>query len=189
MQHAKTLSAGEQARLLAVIASTRHVERNRVIVLLSVKAGLRANEIAQLQWSMVLTASGDIADSITIPGFIAKYGRGRRIPMHGALAKALAALAKREDRVGPVVKSERKTAMSGKTIVNWFACQYRRAELQGCSSHSGRRTFVTQAARLLPKVGGSLRDVQQLAGHRSIQTTQLYIDGDTEAQRQLVMAM
>ena len=56
----------------------------------------------------------------------------------------------------------------------------------GCSSHSGRRTFITRAARLVHRVGGSLRDVQLLAGHRSIQTTQRYIDGDTDAQRKLV---
>ena len=54
------------------------------------------------------------------------------------------------------------------------------------ASHSGRRTFITRAARLVHRVGGSLRDVQLLAGHRSIQTTQRYIDGDTDAQRKLV---
>jgi integrase len=58
--------------------------------------------------------------------------------------------------------------------------------LRGCSSHSGRRTFVTRAARIVHKAGGSLRDVQLLAGHRSIQTTQRYIDGDSDAQRKLV---
>jgi integrase/recombinase XerD len=58
--------------------------------------------------------------------------------------------------------------------------------LTGCSSHSGRRTFITRAARLVQQVGGSLRDVQLLAGHRSIQTTQGYIDGGTDAQRRLV---
>jgi integrase len=58
--------------------------------------------------------------------------------------------------------------------------------LKGCSSHSGRRTFVTRAARVVHKAGGSLRDVQLLAGHRSIQTTQRYIDGDSDAQRKLV---
>ena len=57
---------------------------------------------------------------------------------------------------------------------------------EGCSSHSGRRTFITRAARLVHKAGGSLRDVQLLAGHRSIQTTQRYIDGDSDAQRKLV---
>ena len=40
----------------------------------------------------------------------------------------------------------------------------------------------------MPKAGGSLRDVQLLAGHRSIQTTQRYIDGDSDAQRKLVFA-
>ena len=71
-------------------------------------------------------------------------------------------------------------------IVVWFNRAFRQIGLQGCSSHSGRRTFVTRAARLVHKAGGSLRDVQLLAGHRSIETTQRYIDGDTDAQRKLV---
>jgi hypothetical protein len=58
--------------------------------------------------------------------------------------------------------------------------------LKGCSSHSGRRTFVTWAARIVHKAGGSLRDVPLLGGYRSIQTTQRYIDGDSDAQRRLV---
>ena len=69
----------------------------------------------------------------------------------------------------------------GSTLVLGFC-----VGLAGCSSHSGRRTFITRAARLVHKAGGSLRDVQLLAGHRSIQTTQRYIDGDTDAQRKLV---
>lgn len=76
--------------------------------------------------------------------------------------------------------------MRANSIVNWFTSLYRGLGLEGCSSHSGRRTFITMAARNAHKAGASLRDVQLLAGHRSIETTQRYIDGDTDAQRRLV---
>jgi integrase/recombinase XerD len=76
--------------------------------------------------------------------------------------------------------------MTPLSIVVWFGRAYKAVGLNGCSSHSGRRTFITRAARLVHKAGGSLRDVQLLAGHRSIQTTQRYIDGDSDVQRRLV---
>jgi integrase/recombinase XerD len=70
--------------------------------------------------------------------------------------------------------------------VNWFAALYDDVDLEGCSSHSGRRTFITQAAKLVAKSGGSLRDVQELAGHTDLTTTARYIAGDSDAQRKLV---
>jgi integrase len=85
-----------------------------------------------------------------------------------------------------IASSERGGAMTPVSIVNWFASAYRAIGVSGCSSHSGRRTFITRAARLVHQAGGSLRDVQLLAGHRSIQTTQRYIDGDSDVQRKLV---
>jgi integrase len=66
-----------------------------------------------------------------------------------------------------MIVSERGGPMTAQSIVNWFAKLYDDAGLQGCSSHSGRRTFVTMAARLISRAGGSLRDVQELVGHRS----------------------
>jgi integrase len=57
---------------------------------------------------------------------------------------------------------------------------------EGCSSHSGRRTFITAAARNIHRSGCSLRDVQLLAGRPSIETTERYIDGDTRGQRRLI---
>ena len=67
--------------------------------------------------------------------------------------------------------------------MNWFTALYTDVGLQGCSSHSGRRTFITASARMVAKVGGSLRDVQELAGHRALTTTERYIEGDRDAQR------
>ncbi|WP_282058874.1 site-specific integrase [Lentibacter algarum] len=55
-----------------------------------------------------------------------------------------------------------------------------------CSFHSGRRTFITNTARKISSVGGSLRDVQALAGHSSLAVTQRYIEGDGEARVKVV---
>ena len=76
--------------------------------------------------------------------------------------------------------------MTPRSIVNWFVSTYHMLGFSGCSSHSGRRTFITQAARLVSRTGGSLRDVQELAGHASLAMTARYIAGSSEAQRKLV---
>jgi integrase len=187
--------AGKQAKILGVqhvhsllgyATITRQPVRNTVIVLLSVKAGLRAGEIAHLTWSMVLSPTGEIGDAIELRDSAAKNGSGRRVPIHSSLHEALLDLRQTSDGAGPVIRSERNRPMTPTSIVNWFAAAYRAVGLEGCSSHSGRRTFVTRAARNVHRAGGSLRDVQILAGHRSIQTTQSYIDGDTDVQRKLV---
>jgi integrase len=185
-KQAKILSNDQVERLLSLASATRNPLRNRVLVLLSVKAGLRAGEIANLTWPMVLDPSGDIGAVIELRNHAAKKNSGRRIAMHPDLRDALAALRDATVTEGPVVRSERGRPMTPVSIVNFFAIAYRAIGLVGCSSHSGRRTFITRAARLVHKAGGSLRDVQLLAGHRSIQTTQAYIDGDTDAQRRLV---
>lgn len=186
---------GRQAGLIVpsvlrrMLAHTRHSKspaRDRVIILLSVQAGMRAAEIAQLDWSMVLDVHGQVADSITIRDAIAKKGSGRRIPMHAELRRALNALKRQTIAEGPVIRSARSGAMRPNSIVNWFVQLFAELGVAGCSSHSGRRTFITNAARNAHRAGCSLRDVQLLAGHRSIETTQRYIDGDTDNQRKLI---
>ena len=76
--------------------------------------------------------------------------------------------------------------MSSQSIVNFFKSLYSDLGLIGCSSHSGRRTFITNCARKIGTVGGSLRDVQYLAGHSSLQTTQRYIEGSAESKVKVV---
>lgn len=86
----------------------------------------------------------------------------------------------------PVIFSERGVGLSADATRLWFHRLYTALGLTGCSSHSGRRTFITRAARKVAEVGGSLRDVQELAGHTSLAMTQRYIAGDTDAKRKLV---
>jgi integrase/recombinase XerD len=185
-RQAKILCEDDLQDLLVYASATRNPIRNRVIVLLSSKAGLRAGEIANLTWDMILSPDGDIGTVIELRDHAAKNRSGRLIPLHKDLRHALASWRGITGGAGPVVLSERGRAMTPLSIVVWFARAYRAIGLEGCSSHSGRRTFITRAARLVHKAGGSLRDVQLLAGHRSIQTTQRYIDGDSDAQRKLV---
>jgi integrase/recombinase XerD len=185
-KQAKVLSKDDLQDLLVYASATRNPIRNRVIVLLSAKAGLRAGEIANLTWDMVVEPNGTIGTVLELRDHAAKKRSGRMLPLHKDLRDALASWRGVTCGVGPVVLSERGDAMTPLSIVVWFARAYRAVGLEGCSSHSGRRTFITRAARLVHKAGGSLRDVQLLAGHRSIQTTQRYIDGDTDAQRKLV---
>lgn len=185
-RQAKVISARALDAVLKNVASHQFATRNRVIVLLSVKAGLRAAEIAKLEWSMVITVDGCVGDAIELPNDAAKKGAGRRLPLHRDLRRALVVLSRETGRRGAIVKSARGGPMKPNSIVNWFIALYRELGLEGCSSHSGRRTFITHAARLTYRIGGSLRDVQVLAGHRSIETTQRYIDGDTPTQRRLV---
>ena len=185
-RQAKILHDQQINDLLLFASATRNPLRNKLIVLLSVKAGLRAGEIAGLTWDMVLDPTGEVGQTIELHDAVAKKNSGRRIPINPTLQTALTAWCLLTGSVGSVIRSERGDAMTPTGIVNWFALAYRAVGLAGCSSHSGRRTFITRAARLVHKAGGSLRDVQLLAGHRSIQTTQRYIDGDTDVQRKLV---
>lgn len=186
---------GRQAKLLsqlnvrlALSAIDRQADppRGRAMLLLSLRAGLRAAEIAGLDWDMVLEPNGRGGNLLNLPDRIAKNGSGRRIPLHSEARAAILVLARRGPRRGPLIASTRGGALRPNSVVNWFVALYAEIGADGCSSHSGRRTFITRAARNAHKAGASLWDVQLLAGHRSILTTQGYIDGDTDAQRRLV---
>ena len=187
-QPARVLEPADVRRLLELTITQRHPSRNKSMILLSFKAGLRACELAGLTWQMVLQSDGKVADQLIVSGQIAKNGSGRLVPTHPELRSALIRHHRhaRKPTLGPVLASERGGHMTARSIVNWFHAAYAQLELHGCSSHSGRRTFITRSARIVGKIGGSLRDVQELAGHRSLTTTERYIQGDRDAQRKLI---
>jgi integrase/recombinase XerC len=190
-KQAKILTDKQIRAVLAELDTRRYPLRDRVIFLLSIKAGLRAKEVASVTWAMVTDAEGEIADVIALENRASKgKGGGRHIPIHPDLKVALIALHRDRGEKAqsdmPVVHSERDLGLSAAAVVVWFHRLYSGLGMVGCSSHSGRRSFITRAARKISEVGGSLRDIQALAGHSSLGTTARYIEADAEAQRKVV---
>ncbi len=188
---AKALSDTQVKAALAYLRDyARYPEKSQVLFLLSVKAGLRAKEIAGLRWTMVTDPEGDLAAGATLHRRIVKGEKKTRfVPFNRQLKTALAGLQAQQhsfDLEAHVITSERGDSMSPATVANWFYYLYRKLGFDGCSSHSGRRTFITKTARAISRAGGSLRDVQELAGHSRIGTTQGYIEGSSDAQRKVV---
>jgi integrase/recombinase XerD len=190
-KQAKMLTPTQETAVLTSLQTRRYPARDRVMFLLSITAGLRAKEIACLTWAMVTDGDGQVAEVLALPNRASKgpWG-GRRIPLNHLVRAAFVELHERQadavrlDR--PVVASERGGSLTASSVTKWFFHLYRDVGMTGCSSHSGRRTFITRVARKVSEVGGSVRAVQQLAGHASLQTTQRSIEGDTDAKRKLV---
>src|SRR4051794_17359934 len=88
-RQAKTLSRSQVSAVLNLITQTRHPIRNRVILLLSVRAGLRAKEIAQVTWTMTTDADGNISEAIKLRDSASKGRSGRVVPLHAELRAAL----------------------------------------------------------------------------------------------------
>ena len=192
-KQAKILTKGQVDSLTAFLLTRRHGLRDQTIFLLSVRAGLRAKEIAGLRWSMVLTPDGEVGDAIHLTDTASKGRSGRIIHLNKQLrANLIEMLAakrrghKAHSEASHIITTERSAHTSAQAVVNMFKRWYENVGLIGCSSHSGRRTFITNAARKISIVGGSLRDVQMLAGHSSLAVTQRYIDGDSEARKKIV---
>lgn len=188
-RQAKVLRSGQIRAILHHIEQTRHPVRNRVIFLLSLRAGLRAKEIAGLEWRMVTDAEGRVSDTIRLTDTAAKGRSGGVVPMATELRSSLEALR----QISPlpfgaarIIRTERSASTSSQVIINLFREWYSALGFDGCSSHSGRRTFITMTARNIGRFGGSLRDVQALARHRSLAMTQRYIEIDSQAMKRVV---
>lgn len=161
--------------------------------MLSYKAGLRAKEIANLSWLMVCDSQGQLSQEINLINKASKGKQsGRIIPLHKDLAILLAELLaeqKKNDYFNlsdHIITTERDNKTSPQVIVNFFYNLYKEIGFEGCSSHSGRRTFITTTAKNISLAGGTLNDIRMLAGHSTLATTQRYIEYNTDAQKKIV---
>lgn len=184
-KRAKTLSDQQFDELLQNVGNDSHdALRDYAILSFSFKAGLRACEIARIAWRDVTDAAGGIGTltngeyHFTVPAHVAKKGHARTIPMHPGLRAVLEALAEREGKplVGNVIKGRYSSQVSPNTLQRYIGRLYLRHGLAGCSSHSGRRTLITKAVRIANQEGCSIFDVQSIAGHKYIDTTERYVE-------------
>src|SRR4029079_598023 len=136
-KQAKTLCKSQVALLFMMLKGTRYPLRNKVIALLSIKAGLRAKEIANLTWAMVTDAEGQLSSAIHLRNNASKGKSGRVIPLNKELRAALSELQKQTTSSPYVSTPELSERFSSSAIVNLLAGWSRAIGLQGCSSHSG----------------------------------------------------
>jgi integrase/recombinase XerD len=190
MKQAKVLTAEELKRLLKIVRFTRHKDRNRLIVLFSFLAGLRACELAQLRVKDVLSVQTDIVavkDTIYLQNWQTKGSQAQQVVVNEQLRKEIAMYIEKhsyllDDIEGKLFRSQKRNGFSSQTIQNLLKFLFREANIENASSHSGRRSFITS----LSEKGVSVRVIQELARHSSMVTTQRYIDVSVDKLRSAV---
>jgi integrase len=163
-----------------VLAKATVPESTDAVIKLSFYEGLRVGEIHELLVRDACGADGRAAPSIIVRASCSKSKETRKIPTHPEVAAAINRFREKypeaqyfayTSRWGGALK---RRTLNGLTC--WFSTEYKKAGLIGASSHSGRRSFVTHAAREANTYGASIRDVARMAGHRDLKTTEKYIE-------------
>lgn len=185
MPQARTLSKDEINRVIAVASNGKHGFRDRTMILMSFWSGMRVGEIAALKIFDVLGADGEIKSEIRLKPDQTKGKKYRTVILGQKLKYELGSYIKTikiTDTSKPLFQTQQKGHFNQNALVHKFKNIYKLALIDGASSHSGRRTFITNLANK----GVGVRVLQALAGHRSIATTQLYIDVNDEILKKAV---
>ncbi|MFT4161805.1 tyrosine-type recombinase/integrase [Shinella sp.] len=176
MKQARVLTEAEFKRLLAVVAQTKHAGRNRLALMLSHLAGLRVGEIAALTVRDVIDSEGKIREQLRLSAEITKGGHARVMFLNDKLRREIERhrneWPEEREADAPLLLTQKRTAFSANTLCQLMGQLYRGAGLDGATSHSGRRWFITRLAHS----GVSPKVIMTLAGHRNLTTTQRYID-------------
>ncbi len=186
-KQAKTLTQTELRRVLDYIATRKHAVRNRAVLMTTFLSGMRVGEVASLKYSDVVDSSGAIKAEIRLSAKQTKTKEARVVFVSDRLRKELEAYCRCYKPNNPNRKlfysqKEKSDGFSANTLTQFFHYLYKRVGIEGASSHSGRRTFITNLANK----GIGVRVLMSLAGHRSITTTQAYIDVNDDMKRRAV---
>lgn len=144
-----------------------------IAMLLGCEAGLRIGEIVGLEWSDLDPKKGVICvrRQESRPGEIEppKGGASRNVPMSDVLMAVLKEPYHLAERV--IVRYDGTKAQSS-TVRCWVRSAEKRAKLiRSLTPHKLRHTFASQ----LLATGASLKAVQELLGHASLQSTMCYL--------------
>jgi integrase/recombinase XerD len=186
-KQAKTLTAQELRRALDYVATRRHAARNRAMLQAMYLAGLRVGECAALRYEDVLDTEGNIRSEIRLDAEQTKGRYGRVVFVSDKLRRELQVYVKSvppkalHDKLFYTQKKE-SDGFTANTLCQFFHYLFRSCGIEGATSHSPRRTFITNLA----EKGVSVRVLQSLAGHRNISTTQAYIDVNDAMKRKAV---
>ncbi len=186
-KQAKTLTQQELRRVLDYIATRKHASRNKAMVMMTFLSGVRVGELASLRYCDVVDGDGKIRDEIRLSAEQTKGKEARVVFINERLRKELANYIKTycpKDANRKLFYSQKEASdgFSANTLTQFFHYLYLRCGLNGASSHSGRRTFITNLA----SKGVGVRILMSLAGHKNIGTTQAYIDVNDDMKRKAV---
>jgi integrase/recombinase XerD len=189
MGQAKVLTEAEFKNAMAVAAQRRHGDRDRLALLLTHLAGLRVCEAAGLTVAIVVGADGKVLPEWRLTSEQTKGSKGRVVYVNTRLRKEVGAYLKAhpvKDPSWPLLLSQkanrRARGFSANTLCQMINEIYRAAGIQGATSHSGRRGFITSLANS----GVGIKVIMDLAGHRQMGTTQRYINVTDEQKRRAV---
>ncbi|MBF9234443.1 tyrosine-type recombinase/integrase [Microvirga alba] len=186
MKQARVLTEAEFKRLTAVVSQGRHGARNRLALMLSYFAGLRVGEIATLKWDDLLDREGHVREQLRLNAAVTKGGHARVVFMNSRLQREIeqfrSTLKRPPQPTQPVLVTQKRTSFSANTLCQLIGQWYAQAGLDGGTSHSGRRWFITKLAH----AGISSKAIMLLAGHKHLSTTQRYIDVNDEMMRSAV---
>ena len=186
MKQAKVLSDKQLKAVLVICESMQNGSRNRLAVLLSHYAGLRAGEIATLNWGDVLDQNHVPKEIFYLEAANTKSKEARQVHLNVLLRKELGlywqGLDEHRSLDWPIIESQRGGFFTANTLCQLFGTIYNTAGIDDATSHSGRRWFITQLAHK----GVSPKVIMELAGHKHLGTTQRYIDVNDEMKSQAV---
>ncbi len=186
MAAAKSLTAAEIKTVQDYISKHAYAERNAMMFALSAFAGMRVGEIAGLVLGDVRSGDGSIRGEIYLESNRVKHGTARTVYLNSKLQQQMADYVSSRRWVAdtqPLFPTHRGPlcCFTPNTLAQYFFWLYRRCNIRA-SSHSGRKTFITN----LSNKGISVFVLAALAGHRSITTTQKYVMVNDDIKRSAV---